>query len=128
MRPVLLCALVGAAIGLSASAPQDLSSARDRAAALPRLHSLLASHRGRLVLEYYAPRHGAARLANIKSASKSIISALVGIAIERRLIEKTGADFVVATDAGRLMNIAGRLGRLGSRVRALHLAQVLESV
>ena len=32
---------------------------------------------------------------------------------------------VVATDAGCLMNIAGRLRRMGSRVRALHLAQVL---
>jgi L-lactate dehydrogenase complex protein LldE len=42
-------------------------------------------------------------------------------------IEKTGADAVVATDAGCLMNIAGRLRRTGSRVRALHLAQVLES-
>jgi L-lactate dehydrogenase complex protein LldE len=42
-------------------------------------------------------------------------------------IEKTGADAVVATDAGCLMNIAGRLRRAGSRVRALHLAQVLEN-
>jgi CubicO group peptidase (beta-lactamase class C family) len=38
------------------------------------------------VLEYYARGSGAGRLANIKSASKSIIAALVGIAIERRLI------------------------------------------
>jgi L-lactate dehydrogenase complex protein LldE len=42
------------------------------------------------------------------------------------LIEASGADVVVATDAGCLMNIAGRLRRQGSRVRALHLAQVLE--
>jgi L-lactate dehydrogenase complex protein LldE len=41
-------------------------------------------------------------------------------------IEKTGADVVVATDAGCLMNLAGCLRRRGSRVRALHLAQVLE--
>jgi L-lactate dehydrogenase complex protein LldE len=41
-------------------------------------------------------------------------------------IEKTGADAVVATDAGCLMNIAGCLHRRGSKVRALHLAQVLE--
>ncbi len=41
-------------------------------------------------------------------------------------IEKTGAAAVVATDAGCLMNIAGCLRRRGSRVRALHLAQVLE--
>jgi L-lactate dehydrogenase complex protein LldE len=42
------------------------------------------------------------------------------------LIEKTGASAVVATDAGCLMNIAGCLRRRGSKVRALHLAQVLE--
>ena len=41
-------------------------------------------------------------------------------------IDRTGADAVVATDAGCLMNIAGRLRRSGSKVRALHLAQVLE--
>jgi L-lactate dehydrogenase complex protein LldE len=40
-------------------------------------------------------------------------------------IEKSGADVVVATDAGCLMNIAGRLRRMGSSVRALHLAQIL---
>jgi L-lactate dehydrogenase complex protein LldE len=43
------------------------------------------------------------------------------------LIEKTGADVVVATDAGCLMNIAGCLRRRGSRVRAMHLAEVLEA-
>src|SRR5262249_21969843 len=41
-------------------------------------------------------------------------------------IEQTGADAVVATDAGCLMNIAGCLHRRGSRVRALHLAEVLD--
>jgi L-lactate dehydrogenase complex protein LldE len=41
-------------------------------------------------------------------------------------IERTGADTVVATDSGCLMNIAGCLRRRGSAVRALHLAQVLE--
>lgn len=41
-------------------------------------------------------------------------------------IEKTGADTLVATDAGCLMNIAGCLRRRGSPVRVLHLAQVLE--
>jgi L-lactate dehydrogenase complex protein LldE len=41
-------------------------------------------------------------------------------------IEKTGAEVVVATDAGCLMNIAGRLRRRGSKVRPMHLAQVLE--
>jgi L-lactate dehydrogenase complex protein LldE len=42
------------------------------------------------------------------------------------LIEQAGVDAVVATDAGCLMNIGGCLRRRGSRVRALHLAEVLE--
>jgi L-lactate dehydrogenase complex protein LldE len=40
-------------------------------------------------------------------------------------IEGSGADCVVACDAGCLMQMAGGLSRRGSRARALHLAQVL---
>jgi L-lactate dehydrogenase complex protein LldE len=43
-------------------------------------------------------------------------------------IEQTAADAVVATDAGCLMNIAGCLRRRGSKVRTLHLAEVLEKI
>jgi len=43
------------------------------------------------------------------------------------LIEKSGADAVVTTDAGCLMNVAGCLRRRASTVRMLHLAQVLQS-
>jgi CubicO group peptidase (beta-lactamase class C family) len=64
----------------------DLSPAARTAAELPQLHSLLVSVRGELVLEHYAPKIKAAGLANIKSASKSIISTLIGIAISKRLI------------------------------------------
>jgi CubicO group peptidase (beta-lactamase class C family) len=53
---------------------------------LPRLHSLLVRRRGELVLERYYSGARATRPANIKSAAKSLISALVGIAIDRRLI------------------------------------------
>jgi L-lactate dehydrogenase complex protein LldE len=42
-------------------------------------------------------------------------------------IEKSGAQAVVATDSGCLMNIAGYLRRKASPIRALHLAEVLES-
>jgi len=71
-----------------AALPAPLDSARlapiyAQARQLPRLRSLLVQSRGRLVGERYF--HGAtrARRANIKSASKSVISALVGIAIAR---------------------------------------------
>ncbi len=64
----------------------DLDAAARIAAGMPRLRSLLVSRRGILVLERYF--HGARSTtpANIKSASKSAISALVGIAIERKLL------------------------------------------
>jgi L-lactate dehydrogenase complex protein LldE len=40
-------------------------------------------------------------------------------------VERTGADCLVACDGGCLMQMGGGLSRRGSRVRALHLAQVL---
>ena len=40
-------------------------------------------------------------------------------------IEATGAELVLAGDLGCLMNMAGRLKRLGSRVEARHVAEVL---
>jgi L-lactate dehydrogenase complex protein LldE len=39
--------------------------------------------------------------------------------------ERTGADCLVACDAGCLMQMGGGLTRRGSRVRAAHLAQIL---
>ena len=75
------------AAGLVAQPPRDSRDAiRTTAAGLPRLHSLLVSHRGTLILEHYAKGFRPTRLANVKSVSKSVISALVGIALERRLI------------------------------------------
>jgi L-lactate dehydrogenase complex protein LldE len=41
-------------------------------------------------------------------------------------VEASGADCVVACDAGCLMQMRGGLSRRGSRVQALHLAEVLE--
>jgi len=40
-------------------------------------------------------------------------------------IDRTGAEVVVATDAGCLMNMGGCLHRQGRRVRTVHLAEVL---
>jgi CubicO group peptidase (beta-lactamase class C family) len=57
------------------------------AATLPRMRSLLVSVNGALVAERYFNGAAESRTTNIKSASKSIISALVGIAIDRGLIK-----------------------------------------
>ena len=62
-------------------------AAAEAAAELDRIRSLLVSWRGALVVERYYNGARATSPANIKSASKSIISALVGIAIDRGAID-----------------------------------------
>src|SRR5690606_27912813 len=56
-----------------------VAQAFERAAQLPRLYSLLVARHGEIVREDYYNGRTAERNANLKSASKSIISALVGI-------------------------------------------------
>ena len=70
------------------SPPPDFSPdpVVEAAEELPRLRSLLVSQHGELILERYFNGARSKRAANIKSASKSVVSALVGIAIERGLI------------------------------------------
>lgn len=66
-----------------------LAQAYGRARELSRLRSMLVQWKGEIVGEEYY--HGATRSsrANIKSASKSVISALVGIALARGDIDST---------------------------------------
>jgi CubicO group peptidase (beta-lactamase class C family) len=85
----LVVCLLGTAAGpmaQGAQPPARFAAAVDGARRLTRLHSLLVSQRGDVVLEHYARGVTARKLANIKSASKSVISALVGVAIDRTLI------------------------------------------
>jgi CubicO group peptidase (beta-lactamase class C family) len=67
--------------------PALLDSAYARAAALPRLRSLLVARDGRLARERYWRGARVDRRTNIKSASKSIVSALVGIAIAEGVLD-----------------------------------------
>jgi len=95
MRVVLLVALTALAVSgfKQAGEPafdQALAAAKD----LPRLHSLIVSRRGEVVLERYFNGTGATRPANVKSVSKSVISSLVGIAIQRKLIPGVDAPIV----------------------------------
>jgi CubicO group peptidase (beta-lactamase class C family) len=66
---------------------QTLESIAASASHLTRLKSLLVSHRGTLALERYYQGTRATQPANIKSASKSVISALVGIAVSQGRIK-----------------------------------------
>ena len=73
-----------------------LSDVYARAAELPRLRSLLVSQHGQLVRERYFNGARRSGRTNIKSASKSIISALVGIAVrdgKLELTQRVGAFF-----------------------------------
>jgi CubicO group peptidase (beta-lactamase class C family) len=63
--------------------PEQIDAA---ARGLPRLYSLLVSRRGTPIFEGYYNGARADRPANIKSASKSVVSALVGIALDRGVI------------------------------------------
>ena len=60
-----------------------LDRAYEQARALPRLRSLLIHWRGSLVREQYFRGASRSQPANIKSASKSVIASLVGVAIAR---------------------------------------------
>jgi CubicO group peptidase (beta-lactamase class C family) len=81
--PAAASAQVASADALRVSFDEAVAAASE----LPRIHSLLVSLRGDLVLERYFNGRRAATPANIKSASKSIVSALVGIAIDRGHLE-----------------------------------------
>lgn len=61
----------------------DFNRIEQAAARLPRLHSLLIHQHGELVYEQYFNGRDATQADNMKSASKSVISALIGIALER---------------------------------------------
>ncbi len=65
----------------------SLADAVARAATLTRLRSVLVSVDGKLLAERYFHGATAARTANLKSASKSIIALLVGIALDRGLLK-----------------------------------------
>ena len=81
----LALGLLSLAEAQTASDPR-FAAAADGAKRLTRLHSLLVSRRGEVMFEYYVKGVTARRLANVKSASKSVISALIGIALDRKLI------------------------------------------
>ena len=79
----------GAAVETPSAAPRAepgdtilLAEALDRAAELANLRGILVSHRGEIVLERYTDGAGADRATNVKSVSKSLLSVLVGIAIQ----------------------------------------------
>ena len=78
---------VGASGFTSVETPPVFEPAVARVADLPRMRSLLVSVDGVLQVEQYFHGASARRAANLKSASKSIISVLVGIALDQGHLE-----------------------------------------
>jgi len=86
-RLLISCLVLTASLAaVRPSAAQALDPAVKAASELPRLHSLIVRHRGQVVLERYFNGRKATSLANVKSVSKSIIAALVGIAVDRKIV------------------------------------------
>ncbi len=136
--PLVLMAAgsLGAAAQPASPAPAATPDTRlieqtvERAKELPNLRTLIVSHNGTVVAEHALKGAGLERPTNIKSASKTIMSVLVGIAIERGVLQ--GVDQPVASilaqsipsDAdprvrqitiGHLLSMQAGLGRTSGR-------------
>jgi CubicO group peptidase (beta-lactamase class C family) len=94
-----------------------LAAAFDRAKELPRVRSLIVQWKGEIIREQYYGGATRATRANMKSASKSIVSALVGIAIAQGHIR--GVDHTI----GELLPAETR--SLSPDKRAITIADLL---
>lgn len=81
---------VEAPLPVGPPAPADLAAVLDRAGAIGPVRSLLVAHHGQLLAERYYGGASVSEPVNVKSASKSVVSALVGIAIAEGHL--TGTD------------------------------------
>ncbi len=88
-----LCVVVIAVLVAPGASPAQPSVPLDRildqAADLPALETVVIAQRGRIVAERGYRGHSPARPTNIKSASKIVVSALVGIAIDKGILDGT---------------------------------------
>jgi len=89
--PVIALPLTAPAKSATAISTDRLQAAATR---LPRLQSLIISQGGEIAFEQYYAGRSANQPANLKSASKSVISALIGIAIDKGFIK--GVDQPIA--------------------------------
>ncbi|MGH8734294.1 MAG: serine hydrolase, partial [Burkholderiales bacterium] len=89
-----LCLAVALLTAPPLAGADGLPAVLDRAEALPPLETVVVAHHGAIVAERGYRGHSTTVPTNIMSASKSIISALVGIAIERQVLE--GPDQPIA--------------------------------
>jgi CubicO group peptidase (beta-lactamase class C family) len=96
---LLVLAAGSAAMLLRPPVPRDgpaaiLAETVERAEALPRLRTLIVARHGVPLVERAFRDQGLDEPGNIKSVSKSVVSALIGVAIERGLLD--GVDQPIA--------------------------------
>lgn len=106
--------------------PLAMAAVARRAEQLPRLHALIVARHGETLAEHRFRGSALDQPVNIKSASKSVLSALAGIAIQRGVLEgteqkiapvlrgdiPTGADpRIEEIDVGDLLSMRAGLGR-----------------
>ena len=80
-------ALALAPVPRSAAATRDLDAIVARAGALPGLHGLVVAQRGRTVVERAFRGRSLDTPVNVKSLAKTVLAALVGVAIARGVFE-----------------------------------------
>jgi CubicO group peptidase (beta-lactamase class C family) len=92
----LLCGVLLSLLCVTQASAVDFDQLDRAAQRLPRLHSLLISRGNDILFEAYYNGRNRSQAANMKSASKSVISALVGIALQEGMIaslDQPIADF-----------------------------------
>ncbi|WP_376693666.1 serine hydrolase domain-containing protein [Wenzhouxiangella sp. EGI_FJ10409] len=90
----ILALVLGSPLHAAEISATERQAIVDRANSISRLHSLLVLHEGEAVVEHVRAGPGLSTPANLKSLSKTVLSALAGIAIERGLVEGTGQPIV----------------------------------
>ncbi len=93
----LCCGMLAAPRAAARSRGLDtelLDEAVARASALPRLHTLQVARDGAELVAHAFRGPGLDRITNVKSVSKSVISALAGVAIERGILESVNQPIV----------------------------------
>jgi CubicO group peptidase (beta-lactamase class C family) len=100
------------ALGEVRHAGLDPERLRERAATLPRLHTLIVMQQGETVLEATFRGPPADRPVNIKSVAKTVIATLVGCAVDRGVLE--GPDQPITSVLGPLVpaNASPRLAEV----------------
>ena len=78
----------------------------------PDVHGVLLHHRGRLVLEEYFYGHDAAKAHQLRSATKSIVSALVGAAVDRGALRGVDEPVLAALGVADAANPDPRKARI----------------